>query len=565
MAVRAREVVETDILIIGGGPAGLATAIHLADLIREHNLRDPSQGVPLPFKVLLLEKGGAIGNHTLSGAVINPSTLRELLPGISENDMPFDSPVTRDEVCFLTKNRAWKIPFHPPYMDNRGNYVASLGRVVRWLSEIAEKKGVQIFPGFCAYEMLYENGRVAGVRTGDSGVDRHGKPQPNYQPGTEVRAKVTVLAEGARGHLAKHVIRTLGLDRGRNPQVYSLGVKELWEVPEGTFEAGRVVHSLGYPLDLNQFGGGFIYGLSGNRVAVGLAVGLDYRDPTFDPHHAFQIYKKHPFVKKILAKGKILRYGAKTIPEGGLFSIPRLYHDGVLLAGDDAGFLSMPSLKGIHWAVASVMLAAKTIFRALEKNDFSSSSLSGYEALFKKSPVYRDLYPVRNFRQGFSGNMILGAVHFAAQLVTGGHGLSLRGRLRIEEDAKCYDELKRFGGRSFREKYKGEFQFDNQLTFDKVTDAFYSGAQHDEHQPCHLVVRDPAALDRSIEKFGAPCQYFCPAEVYELVTDAKTGKKEIRFHPTNCVHCKTCDIKSPYGEIEWMPPYGGEGPEYETM
>jgi electron-transferring-flavoprotein dehydrogenase len=566
--MREQEVIHADILIVGGGPAGLATAIHLADLVNVHNQeteRSEVQGEQLPSRIILIDKGAAIGNHILSGAVINPATLMELLPDTAEEDIPFDSPVSKDELFFLTGKRGLKIPFHPPYMSNQGNYVASLGKITRWLAGIAEKKGVQIHPGFSGYELLFEDGRVDGVRTGDSGVDRHGNPQPNYQAGTLVHAKVTVLAEGSRGHLTKGLIKNLGLDKDRNPQVYSIGVKELWDVPEGTFEAGRVVHSLGYPLSFDQFGGGFVYGLSNHRVAMGLVVGLDYRDPTFDPHHALQIYKRHPLVKKILENGKLIQYGAKTLPEGGLFSMPQFYHNGVMLVGDAAGFVSMPSLKGIHLSVASGMLAAKTAYEALKANDFSEKQLSLYEELFKRSAAYKDLYPGRNFRQGFRKNLFCGAMHFGAQLATGGHGLTWGGRLKTEEDSKCYRNISELEGKTFMERFKDELVFDKKLTFDKETDVFFSGVQHDEHQPCHCRVTDQEALEESIEKYGAPCQYFCPAKVYELATDATTGKKEIRFHATNCVHCKTCDIKSPFGELEWTPPYGGDGPEYEEM
>ncbi len=568
MRIRERETLHTDTLIVGGGPAGLATAIHLADLLSRHNREVESGEAPgqrLASNILLVEKGAAIGNHILSGAVINPATLIALLPDIPEAYIPFDSPVGEDDILFLTKKKSFKLPFHPPYMNNKGNYVASLGRITRWLAGIAEQKGVAIHPGFSGYELLRENGRVAGVRTGDSGLDRQGNPQENYQPGTQVYSRLTVLAEGSRGHLTKKLVKELGLDRDRNPQVYSIGVKELWQVPEGTFEAGRVLHSMGYPLTIGQFGGGFVYGFSNNRVAVGLVVGLDYRDPTFDPHHALQIYKRHPLITKILERGKLVQYGAKTLPEGGLFSMPQLYHNGVMVVGDSAGFLSMPSLKGVHLAVASGMMAARTAYEALCADDFSEDQLSRYEELFRQSAAYKDLYPVRNFRQGFQKNLWYGMVHFGAQLMTGGHGLSLKGRLEIEEDSKRYRDLSELDGNSFIERFKDELVFDKKLTFDKQTAVFFSGTRHDEHQPIHCGVLDEEALERTIEKYGAPCQFFCPAGVYELVNSSKSGDKEIRIHATNCVHCKTCDIKAPFGELEWMPPYGGDGPEYDEM
>ena len=585
-----REVIHVDVLIVGGGPAGLAAAIRLADLARNAGT---------PIEILLIEKGSTIGAHSLSGAVVNPSALRELLPDVAETDIPFESPVTSDRVLFLTGRSAFGLPFHPPYMGNRGYYVASLGKLTRWLAGIAEKKGVQVYPGFAGHELLYEGERVVGVRTGDTGIDKQRRPRENYQPGTDIRARVTLLAEGARGHLAKGLIRRLGLDQGRNPQVYSLGVKELWEVPEGTLAPGDVIHTMGYPLRFDQFGGGFIYGYAHRHLALGLVVGLDYADPGFDPHHAFQVYKRHPFVARLLEGGRMLRYGAKTIPEGGLFSMPRLYADGVMLLGDSAGFLSLPSLKGIHLAIHSGMLAASAAMAALAAtegghaggarpesllhsghvphpcgpgatpglagNDTSAAALARYEALFRDSPAYRDLYRVRNFRQGFRRNLFLGGLHFAAQLATGGHGLSLSGRYPIEEDC---DKLRGLAevGRGFQARFGDAPEFDRRLTFDKATDVFHSGTRHDEHAPCHLIVPDPdKCRTLCIPKYGGPCQYFCPAEVYEIATDPKTGQRHLKLHPSNCVHCKTCDIKDPLRNIEWITPYGGDGPEYETL
>jgi electron-transferring-flavoprotein dehydrogenase len=450
-------------------------------------------------------------------------------------------------------------------MGNHGNFVVSLGKMTRWLAEIAEKKGVQVYPGFSVSEMLYENGRVIGAKTIDTGVDKHGHPMDNFQAGNEIRAKITILAEGPRGSLTKQLCRKLELDAKSNPQVYSTGVKELWDLPEGTFEAGRIMHTLGFPFKFNHFGGGFVYGLNGRQVVVGIAAGLDYKDPMFDSHAALQIYKQHPLIAKILAKGKLIRYGAKTIPEGGLFSLPKLHHEGVMIVGDSAGFLSMPSLKGVHLAIESGMLAAKAAFEALKKSDFSEKQLGLYEDLFKKSTGYKTLARTRNFRAGFGYGMILGAFHFATQILTGGRGITPSGKMKTHEDAACYTKLSDVK-RPFCKKFAKELMFDKQLTFDKVTDVYFSGSKHDEEQPCHLRVLDmKLCRDVCIPKYGGPCQHFCPAEVYEIVTDPKTGKKDLHLHPANCVHCKTCDIKDPFGNIEWAVPYGGDGPEYENL
>lgn len=557
------EVIETDILIVGGGVAGLATAIHLADLAAASASKE--EDAKLPWNILVLEKGSSIGSHTLSGAVIDSSTLKELLPGIDPKDFPFESPVKKEGVYFLTPKLALKAPFTPPFMGNHGNFVVSLGKMTRWLTEIAEKKGVQVFPGFSVSEILYENGRVIGAKTIDTGVDKHGHPMDNFQAGNEVRAKITILAEGPRGSLTKALCRKLKLDEGANPQVYSTGVKELWDLPEGTFEAGRIMHTLGFPFDFNHFGGGFVYGLNGRQVAVGIAAGLDYTDPTFDAHAALQVYKKHPFIAKILEKGKLLRYGAKTIPEGGLYSLPMLYHEGVMIVGDSAGFLSMPSLKGVHLAIESGMLAAKSAFEALKKNDFSAKQLGLYGELFKKSATRKILSRTRNFRAGFEYGMIPGAFHFATQILTGGRGITPSEKMKTHEDAACYRKLSDVK-KAFNKKFAKELIFDKQLTFDKVTDVFFSGSKHDEEQPCHLHVLDfDLCRNVCIPKYGGPCQKFCPAEVYEIVTDPKTGKKDLHLHPANCVHCKTCDIKDPFGNIEWAVPYGGDGPEYENL
>ncbi len=545
-------IVSTDVLIVGGGPSGLSTAIHLANILHE---RGESK------RIMLIEKGDSIGAHILSGAVIKPDVFKELLPYVDFSEIPFDSEVTKDTTVRLSADSSFALPFHPPYMNNIGNKITSLGKLCKYLATIAESKGVEIYTGFAVDEILYDEGRVVGVKTKDTGIDHHGNKMPNYQEGTKVHAKITILAEGTRGNLAKTVIDRFDLDAGKNPQVYSLGIKELWSVPDGNIEAGQVYHTMGYPLENDEFGGGFIYGLSDNRVALGLVVGLDYKDPTFDIHAAMQVWKTHPFVSKILEGGTIKEFGAKTLPEGGYYSIPKLYTDNLMIVGDSAGLVAMPALKGVHLSIKSGMLAASTAANALKKDDFSENELSNYEKAFNDSFIHKELYKTRNFRQAFSKGLVKGGLQFATQLLTGGAGLL--GRLSIEKDNETLKPLSEYDKALFKERFADKLEFDKVLTFDKVTDVFYSKAKHDEEQPVHLVV-DEEKMKRNIDIYGAPCQYFCPAEVYELHID-KSGEKELRIHAENCVHCKTCDIKSPNSAITWIPPYGGDGPDYEYM
>ena len=363
------DTVSTDILIIGGGPSGLATSIHLADILKQNGLTR---------RILLIEKGSSIGSHILSGAVIKPEVFKHLLPDVEFSDIPFNAKVTKDSTVLLSENGAFTLPVHVPYMNNAGNYTASLGQICRFLAQKAEEKGVEIYTGFAVDEILYENGKVIGAKTIDTGVDHHGNKQENFQAGTRIEAKLTVFAEGTRGSLAKKLIKKYDLEKDKNCQIYSLGIKELWSVPEGNIKPGEVYHTMGYPLNLKEFGGGFVYGLNDNKVAVGLVVGLEYEDPTFDAHSAFQVWKTNPFIAKFLKGGKLVEYGAKTLPEGGYYSIPKLYTDNALIVGDSAGLVAMPALKGVHLAITSGMLAAKTAADALTKNDFSEKALSAY-------------------------------------------------------------------------------------------------------------------------------------------------------------------------------------------
>ncbi|HUJ31080.1 MAG TPA: electron transfer flavoprotein-ubiquinone oxidoreductase [Candidatus Acidoferrum sp.] len=555
-----REQLDADVLIVGAGPAGLSCALHLANLIEQHSQAKKSP--PLSTEnVYVLEKAREIGAHQLSGAIMDPRGLRELVPDF-EKSAPLDTPVTGDAAYFLTATNSWKLPITPPPLANHGNYVVSLNKLTKWLGGLVEKKGVNIFTQFAGKELLYEGdgaaARVAGVLTEDKGVDKNGKPKDNFTPGYELRAKVTVLSEGPRGSLVKEMVNRLKLD-GLNPQVYGIGIKELWDVQPGRIETGFVAHTLGWPLDSSMYGGGWIYGLRDNRVSLGMVVGLEYHNPLFDPHEAFQKFKTHPFVKRILEGGKLVRYGAKTVPYGGWYSMPRSSVDGALIIGDSASLLNSQRLKGIHTSIKSGMLAAETIYEALCAGDTSAKALAKYREKLEQSWIKQELWSVRNFHQAFHGGLWTGLFHAGAQFVTGGRGLV--DPMRTEAGYQEYAKLNR--DRTLVDQ-STRFKGDNKLTFERVTDVYHSGTRHEEDQPCHLVVLDPDICgDRCVREYGNPCQYFCPAAVYEMTLDK--GAPKLKINASNCVHCKTCDIADPYQIINWVPPEGGGGPNYEGM
>jgi electron-transferring-flavoprotein dehydrogenase len=533
---------------VGGGPAGLSAAYHLRQL-------NPD------VSIAVLEKGKEVGAHIISGAVMDPRGISELMPDWKEKGAPVEKPVEEDHVLYLTKTRKFGLPIVPPPLQNHGNYIISLNKFARWFAKQVEESGVDIFPGFTGADLIIENGWLAGIRTGDKGIDKNGVKKSNFEPGIDVRAKITILAEGARGSLTKQLVKKFKLDEDRNPQVYAVGVKEVWDVPKEKNTGGRVIHTMGWPLRNEEFGGGFIYNMANGRVSIGLVVGLDYLDPRLDPHQRFQQFKTHPYIRSILDGGKLYSYGAKTIPEGGYWAQPQYYFNGGLIIGDAAGFLNSMRLKGIHLAFKTGMLAAQAAGEAIAANDFSAVRLKRFEELVEKSWVKDELWKVRNFHQSFEHGFVAGMIHTGLQMVTGGRGLRNRymnqpGHARMQQLRHFYD-----GNRSA----PAHSDYDGKLTFDKLTDVYNSGTDHDEDQPVHLVVLDrDICHPRCTTEYGNPCQFFCPAAVYEM-TAAGDGRLRLQINASNCVHCKTCDIMDPYEVINWVTPEGGGGPGYELL
>lgn len=572
-----REILEVDVLVVGSGVAGLSCAIHMLDLIKRKKRSESSKDEDPP-SILVLEKGPNVGAHILSGAVLDPRALNELMPDWAEQGAPIKQKVTEEEVAWLSRKGKTRLPgiLIPPYMHNDGNYVVSLAEVAQWLGEKAQEREIEILEGVGGASMLYEGDNVVGVRCGDSGVEKDGSQGANYMPGTDIRAKVTVLAEGVRGSLTKQLVKHNRLDANRHPQTYATGVKEVWEVPAGTFPPGKVLHTLGFPLQHglfslapDAFGGSFVYGLDETHIVIGLVVGLDCEDPFMDPHNEFNRLKQHPKIRGLIENGKIISYGAKAIPEGGYYAMPCFYGGGFVIVGDSAGFLNAARLKGAHLAMKSGMLAAEAIVDALTANDFSAEKLGRFEDLFQSSWACEELRRVRNWRAGYAQGLISGGIHDLAQRLTGGRGFS--DPLSVKADHELTSFSSRLHGKDAKPV---RVEADGKLTFDKVSDVFHSGSVHGESQPSHLVVPDQdLCSSRCTEEYGNPCQHFCPAAVYEWVpakTDgdgegegASKGQLQINFG--NCVHCKTCDIKDPYQNIEWCVPEGGDGPRYQRM
>ncbi len=561
-----RENMEVDVLYIGAGPATLASAIHLMNQVTVFNQAAEAAGQPTiePPSVLVLEKSANVGDHMLSGAVVNPRAIRELVPNFEEEGFP------TEHVC----NYAGFWVFHPkgklalpqvatpPNFRKRGYHVASLNNIAKWMGERAEAAGVDIYPGFAGDKLLIEGNRVVGVRTGDMGVDKDGKPKGTFSPGMDIFAKVTVLGEGVRGTLSKQLIERFDL-HGRNPQTYETGIKEIWRIDPKKHKPGRVVHGMSFPKILEGFHGMWLYDMKDNLISYGFVTLLENENPNCDPHLEAQRFKTNPWMKWLLEDAELVRYGAKTIPTGGLYSQPKLYHDGAMLIGDSAGMCNAQNLAGVHMAMKTGMLAAETIVEALDKQDFSTKILGGYAERFRSSWAFDEHYQARNFAPSVQkGIFFFGLNEPFRTILTNGRGLVDD----MDLDAG-HTHMKRLAELPAGKRKPEEFVFDGKLTFTKEHLVGFSGTQHEADQPSHLVVADTDLCSTTCaEEFGNPCEKFCPAAVYEMVDDTENpGRKRLFIHHENCVHCKTCDIADPYQVITWTPPEGGEGPDYTQM
>jgi electron-transferring-flavoprotein dehydrogenase len=538
-----RESMAYDVVIVGAGPAGLAAAIRLRQLAVEKGEE---------ISVCVLEKGSEVGAHILSGAVVETRALDELIPDWKAKGAPLETAASGDSFLYLTAARAIRLPT-PPQMHNEGNYVVSLGDVCRWLAQQAEALGVEVFPGFAAAEVLYDaEGRVRGVATGDMGLTKAGEPGPNHQPGVELHARLTLMAEGCRGSLTKRLFERYKLRDGVAPQTYGLGVKELWEVEPAKHRAGKIVHTIGWPLDRKTYGGSWLYHFGANLVSVGFVVGLDYANPYLSPFEEMQRYKTHPAIRPLFEGGRRVAYGARALSEGGYQSIPRLDFPGGAILGDAAGFLNVPKIKGTHLAMKSGIVAADAAYDAL-RGGAESPSMVAYPERLKRTWLWDELYRVRNIRGSFRAGLLPALAYSALDTYV------LRGRapwtLPVHADHESLAKAKD----APRIEYPRP---DGKITFDRLSSVFLSNTNHEEDQPSHLVLKDPSVpLEVNLPEYGGPEQYYCPAGVYEYVAD-EAGKRRLQINAQNCVHCKTCDIKDPTQNIEWVTPQGGGGPNY---
>jgi len=536
-----------DVLIIGAGPSGLSAGIKLAQLAKQNNKK---------LNICIVEKGSEVGAHILSGAVLDPQSLNELIPTWRKKKSPLITEAKTDQFLLFTKNSSYKLPT-PPQMRNDGNYIISLGNFCRWLAKEAEELGINIFPGFAATKVLFaENNNVIGIRTGDLGIGKDGKKLENFQMGYDLFAKQTIFAEGCHGSLTKELIKKFNLRENSDPQTYGIGLKELWEIKPENHNLGNIIHSIGWPLDNNTYGGSFLYFLEKNQVSVGFVVGLDYKNPYLSPFDEFQRFKTHPKIKKIFDGGKRISYGARALNEGGLQSIPKLTFPGGLIIGCGAGFMNVPKIKGTHTAMKSAMVAAEEIFKNIY-NKNSNQEVFTYEEELKKSWVWDELYKVRNIRPSFKWGLIPGLIYSAIDTYI------FRGKapwtLKHHQDHQSLNKAK-------NSKIIEYPKPDGILTFDKLSSVYISNTNHEENQPCHLELKDKKIpIKYNLEHFDCPEQRYCPAGVYEIVKIGDTKEPKLQINAQNCVHCKTCDIKDPTQNINWVPPHGGGGPKYPNM
>jgi electron-transferring-flavoprotein dehydrogenase len=558
-----RESLEVDVLYVGAGPASLASALHLMNRIRSHNAGvEHRGGEPIePPTILVIEKGAAVGEHVLSGAVMNPVAIGELVPDWREQGFPIEHVCTKDYLYLFTRKRHFVAPITPPQFRKKGYPVVSISKVVKWLAERCEAAGVEIYPGFAGDKLLVDGNRVVGVRTGDMGLDKQGKPKANFQPGMDIYAKVTVLGEGVLGTLTKQLVQRFGLE-GSNPQVYETGIKEIWRIRPEKHRPGRVIHGMGWPNYFEPVSGMWLYDLQDNQISLGYVAMLDAESPWNNPHLAMQQFKTHPFVRDLLEGAELVKYGARAIPTGGIYAQPKLYADGALLVGDSAGFCNAEKLSGIHMAMKSGMMAAETIVDALRGKDTSSVTLGGYAERYRHSWAWREHMEARNFHGSFEKGPVFFMLNQPFRMLTRGRGLL--DPIRTKPGWAHYKKLAELAP---EEQTPPSPEFDRKLTFDRETLVQFSGAQHDVDQPSHLVVADTdLCRDVCTEEYGNPCEHFCPAHVYEMVPDDQhPGKKKLLIHHENCVHCKTCDIADPYQVITWTPPEGGQGIDYTGM